>query len=342
MKKILSGLVLLMAMGICIPSASASVDNEMIVYISELSNLLDVQKKNKGTYLGVVSSKKGAEKVREINGLGGNPIVIATSKDAYCMMKGLPSGTNYCVSSGGFRGVADGCSKNNISCLSSVKNDREKIISMIKKLLAKKNEDGWQVARLLSATKKGDLQEIKQLIAEGANVNGENSGEVPLLLGAGVNLDVVNELIRAGADVNWEDDYGYKVMYYSANIDIMKTLVKAGTDYKGDVSIRTVGESKKMPFLSVMLLNEIFDNDVETVKELILLGADVNATMYDEEGKEYKNAPMTIADIEGYKEISAELKKAGAKINGEGPEWVKYRTRRDYAISMGGRYKLTR
>ncbi|MDD4409358.1 MAG: ankyrin repeat domain-containing protein [Candidatus Pacebacteria bacterium] len=340
MKKILV-LSFLISILLCNNVLAQSQDVGTQACIDNLAMTLNSYQKSKKTFLGFVSSAKGISLVKEINAVG-EPVIIATSKNAYCIMKKLSDGTNYCVSSGGFMGTADGCSKTNISCLSFVKNDREKLISKIRALITERSMKGVKVEKFLSVIKSGDLQKVKQMIGEGVDVNGEISGEVPLMLGAKTNLEIVNELIKAGANVNWKDDYGYTAMYYSANIDIMKALIKAGTDYKGDVSIRTIRIPKKIPFLSAMLLNVIYNKDLEMVKELISLGADVNATMYDSEGREYKNAPMKIADIEGYKEILEELKKAGAETIGETPEWVSYRALRDYTISNGAWFRLTR
>ncbi|MDD4409460.1 MAG: hypothetical protein PHW52_02280 [Candidatus Pacebacteria bacterium] len=96
-------------------AGNAYSNDSTLGYMGDLKDLLNDNKKGKGTYLGVVSSTKGKELVDIIN-KEGSPIVIATSKNAFCLMKMLPDGKNHCMDNTGFDGVMNNCSATNISC----------------------------------------------------------------------------------------------------------------------------------------------------------------------------------------------------------------------------------
>lgn len=89
---------------------------------SEVETLIDaladsLQKHNieKSTYLGYISSKDGIAAVKKINELEGDPLVVATSKAQFCIMKKNNEET-YCVDSIGYSGSSNKCSSKNISC----------------------------------------------------------------------------------------------------------------------------------------------------------------------------------------------------------------------------------
>lgn len=109
------------------------------------------------------------------------------------------------------------------------------------------------------------------------------------------HLEIVDDLIKAGADVNTIDqektplieacDRGY--------LGIVRVLVKSGADVNSKVISNTP------------LIAACNGGHLEIVKELVQAGADVNL-------QNGENAPLTVAYVKNYFEIVLELIKAGA------------------------------
>lgn len=138
-------------------------DNNTKKLIDQLKVSLENQGKTKNTYLGFVSSTKGKELVNSINS-NGSPVVIATSKTAFCAMKKLLDDTYYCIDSTGFIGSFNACSKTNISCqartISIIDNTntgkytREQLIALLLKMIeTKKISTGVDDKQVLATEK---------------------------------------------------------------------------------------------------------------------------------------------------------------------------------------------
>ena len=69
---------------------------------------------------------------------------------------------------------------------------------------------------LIRSAKDGDIEKVKQLIVQGADVNAKDvSGKTALLWAAWYgHTEVVKLLIQAGADVNAKDDEGRTALDY--------------------------------------------------------------------------------------------------------------------------------
>jgi|GEM_PF-3185328 len=93
-----------------------SLDEKMKEVMIQLREALESHKSSAGTYLGVVSSQKGKDLVSQLN-VQGQPVVIATSKDAFCIMKKMSDNRDYCLDSIWSDGFYDGCSSKNVSCV---------------------------------------------------------------------------------------------------------------------------------------------------------------------------------------------------------------------------------
>jgi len=133
---------------------------------------------------------------------------------------------------------------------------------------------------LMRAAARGDLQAVKDLLAQGANVNGSSGDGYTALLSAAFygNSEIVEYLLDHGADVNARDKNGL-----TALIEAAKQNLDAG-----DVIASYVG----------------------TIKALLKKGADVNAQ--DKEGR----TALSFAEKYGLRnkaEIVRLLKDAGAK-----------------------------
>lgn len=107
----------------------------------------------------------------------------------------------------------------------------------------------YSVNPLATAAENGDLETVKRLIAEGADVNRSNplhaamprrwrKGERPLK--EKEHIAIVEELIAAGADVNKEDSHGYtplRLAAYLQNETICRLLLEAGADVNARDSV---------------------------------------------------------------------------------------------------------
>ena len=139
---------------------------------------------------------------------------------------------------------------------------------VISKEEAKKLSQGfWDVWGNLKS-----LEEIKELLKKGADVEAKNKYEYTALMKAAINgqLDVVKYLIDNGADVEAKDDIGQTALMMAANwgkLDVVKCLVEGGADVNAkDGDGRTA------------LLGAAISGQLDEVKYLIDKGADLEAS----------------------------------------------------------------
>ena len=129
---------------------------------------------------------------------------------------------------------------------------------------------------LIAAVKANDASKVQTLLAGGANVNErENDGTTPLMLAAHMgNLPLVDELVKAGADVNAADERGWTALAkstYNPDLkrgfaDVAQTLIKAGANIEAQV---TYGVRPLMLAAGY--------GETEVVEVLLEAGADVTA-----------------------------------------------------------------
>ena len=89
--------------------------------------------------------------------------------------------------------------------------------------------------QLLEASKRGDLDTVKQLIQEGADVNHTDyRGYTPLIFGSqDEHLEIVKYLVEHGADVNQANNNGSTPLISSrqnGHLEIVKYLLKHETN----------------------------------------------------------------------------------------------------------------
>ena len=106
------------------------------------------------------------------------------------------------------------------------------------------------VVRFFFHVARGDVSKVREMLSDGipVNVRDESDGFTALHHGA-MNVtkiaDVVNELLKNGANVNAQTKFGQTPLHWAANcnhIDIMKTLLQHGADptipnYKGETPL---------------------------------------------------------------------------------------------------------
>ena len=159
---------------------------------------------------------------------------------------------------------------------------------------------------LREASRKGNLERVRQLIQEGQDVNrGDRFGDTPLMLAALNGRDqVVQELIRAGADVNGKDDIKQTALHWasrSGHSSVIKTLAEAGANL--NVQDGVVGMTP--------LMEAAAHGHDQVVQELIRAGADMNRK------DNYKRTALHLASRcwWGQSSVIKTLAEAGANLN---------------------------
>ncbi len=160
--------------------------------------------------------------------------------------------------------------------------------------------------RLLSAADKAsDEREIKELLAQGADINMSDSfGLTPLMRAALFNssAQVVEALVEAGSDVYArEPQYKSTALQLAANHNphpqIIEALVEAGSDVH---DINYLGETAL-----IMAVNS--DNATRVISALIRAGSDVNARDYQD------RSALDYARMAKRRYVVKILREAGAK-----------------------------
>ncbi|SHN65624.1 ankyrin repeat domain-containing protein [Desulfovibrio litoralis] len=150
-------------------------------------------------------------------------------------------------------------------------------------------------------------KEVKEEIANGANINAQNEeGATPLmsaLLRYESAHEIVVELIKAGADVNAKNIHGETALMWASNtsnppLEVIKELIKAGADVNAKNN-----DGKTVLMGAVGIPNPIH----EVIFDLIKAGADVNAK--DKDG----NTALDLAKRNNNTDAIEILTKAGAK-----------------------------
>ena len=128
---------------------------------------------------------------------------------------------------------------------------------------------------LHDAAERGELDIVKYLVSQGANVNAKNNcGEIPLHSAAESNyIEMAKYLVSKGAYINTRNKYGTTPLHGAAgHLDIVKYLVSQGAD------INTRDSDDETP-----LHDAAKNGNLETIKYFVSQGADVNAR--DRKGK---------------------------------------------------------
>ena len=155
---------------------------------------------------------------------------------------------------------------------------------------------------LIAASREGDIDRVKELIAQGADVNAQNEyGETALMTSAKIGHIVCLEQLLENSDpLNMTDSQGNTALIHAIpgrKIECIKKLITAGAD----VNIGTV------PPLICSIRSKCFDS----VNELLKVGADVNAKDAN------KNTALIEAVCCGKNTIVQSLLLKGAEVNAE-------------------------
>ena len=160
----------------------------------------------------------------------------------------------------------------------------------------------------------------EELIKAGANVNWTNDSSFTTLMTAAKDgyVDGVHRLIQAGADVNQRDKDDYTALIlagFGGHYECMELLLKA------DADINARGTSANTNY-ETALHAAVSSNNIRCVELLINSGADVNMdTSYDTPEANAKfsfgglSSVLSLACWHGYNDIVELLLKRGANVN---------------------------
>lgn len=145
----------------------------------------------------------------------------------------------------------------------------------------------------------GNLEIVVNLIKAGANVNTIDQEKTPLIYACDRGyIRIVEVLVKSGADVDLKvkSNTPLTVACNRGHLEIVRVLVKSGAD----VNLKVISNTP--------LTAACYRGHQEIVKELVQAGADVNL-------QNGENAPLTVAYMNNNFKVVQELIKAGAVPN---------------------------
>jgi excisionase family DNA binding protein len=161
-----------------------------------------------------------------------------------------------------------------------------------------RNADPRAGDALLNAISAGDPDEVRALLAAGADANAKDAEGWTALMLVTVkgHLDVARELLKAGADLNARNQKGWTALRFAVSMDdaeALRLLLEAGADLngqdaEGDTALMQAAREKSM----------------ESLKLLLAHGADVNVRNRSGE------TALKIATSHGHHEIIRALREA--------------------------------
>ena len=166
----------------------------------------------------------------------------------------------------------------------------------------------FRLMELIEAIQEGDIEAVKQAIADGADVNAkDDKGRTPLDRAITLLQFEIADLIRKHGGKSGAED-SIHVAAEMVNIEAVKQHIAAGAD------VNAKSDNGWTPLLYAALnefppLGGPYSGRNETVKLLIAAGADVNAKI-DNGG-----TPLHGAALKGHKEVAELLIAKGADVN---------------------------
>lgn len=146
-------------------------------------------------------------------------------------------------------------------------------------------EDASLDDKLIEAAKIGNIEQLKPLIEQGANIHAKNDYPQRIALKNG-HIEVFKDLVTRGADIHAQDDYALRLAAKNGYMDIVKLVVDNG----GKIHIKN-NEPLRLATQG---------NFIDIVKYLIDRGADIE-NAYSEDYNSETALSKTI--LEKYREL---------------------------------------
>jgi len=164
----------------------------------------------------------------------------------------------------------------------------------------------YNISLLTSAAQGGDPDVIEELVRRGANPNRENDAPLVLALRSG-NFEAAERLLQLGADVNHDNDF-YRCSLNSFSSDDQIDKVRWLLDHGAD-------PNRPARSGETLLMAAAKDGHTALAKLLLERGADPNATKDIDFGLGVvtKDTALKMAQHYGHREIVDALKAAGAR-----------------------------
>ena len=138
----------------------------------------------------------------------------------------------------------------------------------------------------------------------------DDKGETPLIMAVKKgNEALIEALLKLKADPNHKDTTGQSALIYASHRKNLKSHFSKFASAKSDEELDTFTVFDKIPLTP--LLTAIYMREVETVRELVENGADLNAPNYR------GDTPLLVALFTAQPEIAAILMEKGANLNGK-------------------------
>ena len=142
-------------------------------------------------------------------------------------------------------------------------------------------QDKKGISALMWACISEDINVVKKLIDDKADLNLENEDRFALLYATGLgNVEIVKLLIQANADLNAKEKRGNTALMlacYTKNIDVLKVLIEANakinsTDYKGNTSLMVACSYGYLDIVKILIENnaKIDDTNIHTYSTALM------------------------------------------------------------------------
>ena len=161
------------------------------------------------------------------------------------------------------------------------------------------------VTPLMMAANTGDMETVRALLDDGADVNAKTNNGATALFAAATKgyAEIVRILLDRGADANARDQNGRTALHVGAekgNTDIVQILLEKGAE------LSLMGADNK-----TALMESVEKNHIDTVRALLEAGAEVNAQ------NEMGVTALMVAARNGNPETIEALLDGGADVNAE-------------------------
>ena len=116
---------------------------------------------------------------------------------------------------------------------------------------------------LLKATMDGNLEVVKWLVENGADIHVDNDKPLDNAINYARDLDIVKYLVEKGADIHAQDDQALKSAFFEFDLEIVKYLVEQ--------------QGARVNVLNEHLGEAVVNGELDLIKYLVAHGADIHA-----------------------------------------------------------------